>query len=406
MTKVNTLRVLLHGELIGTLSHLPGDKNFFSFSTEYINRQDRPTVSLSFKDRFGELITDPQWTQTRLPPFFSNLLPEGYMREYLAKRVGVNDEHEFFLLAALGRDLPGALQVCADHEIPPRQSREIINNTTKSPLQFSLAGIQVKFSATKTTDKRWTIPVNGVGGSWIIKLPSNNYRGVPENEYSMMELARRIGIDVPETALISLQQIRGIPEEMGSMGPSAFVIKRFDRGGGGKLIHTEDFAQIFGVYPEKKYRAASYRNIAEVVWLETGEKGIAEWIRRLVFSILIGNGDMHLKNWSLIYPNQRTAALAPAYDLVSTIPYLPNESLALNFLDSKAFDAVTLAQFKRFAIKTQLPENLVLQTVQQTIQSFADAWHSMTDLPIEGSLKQAIEAHLTTLPLWKSIAND
>jgi serine/threonine-protein kinase HipA len=62
--------------------------------------------------------------------------------------------------------------------------------------------------------------------------------------------------------------------------------------------------------------------------VEVGDAGAVEYTRRLVFSALIGNGDMHLKNWSLVYPDQRTPALAPAYDLVSTIPYMRDEDTA------------------------------------------------------------------------------
>ena len=85
----------------------------------------------------------------------------------------------------------------------------------------------------------------------------------------------------------------------------------------------EDFAQVFGVFPDHKYEKRSYRSIAEVLAIETTGADVAEYFRRLVFSTLIGNADMHLKNWSLIYSDQRTPMLAPAYDLLSTIPYWP-----------------------------------------------------------------------------------
>ena len=91
----------------------------------------------------------------------------------------------------------------------------------------------------------------------------------------------------------------------------------------------EDFAQVFGQFPEDKYKAVSYANIARVLWAETGEQGAYEFIRRLTFSVLIGNADMHLKNWSLLYPDTRTPVLSPAYDFVSTLPYIAGDKLAL-----------------------------------------------------------------------------
>src|SRR5262245_51589581 len=110
----------------------------------------------------------------------------------------------------------------------------------------------------------------------------------------------------------------------------ALAVRRFDRTADGP-VHIEDFAQVFGLYPEDKYGKASYRNIAGVIAAETGNVGTAEFVRRLVFNVLIGNADMHVKNWSLIYLDRRRAALAPAYDFVSTIHYIPDDNSALSF---------------------------------------------------------------------------
>ncbi len=79
---------------------------------------------------------------------------------------------------------------------------------------------------------------------------------------------------------------------------------------------------------------------------------------------------MHLKNWSLMYPDKKKAALAPAYDFVSTIPYLPEDELALSFVDSKAYSSLTYNQFKRFAEKSKLREDLVVETAQRYSQVF------------------------------------
>jgi serine/threonine-protein kinase HipA len=73
---------------------------------------------------------------------------------------------------------------------------------------------------------------------------------------------------------------------------------------------------------DNKYEKATYRRIAQVLGIETETARISEFIRRLVFRTLIGNADMHLKNWPLIYPDTHTPALSPAYDLLSTIPYI------------------------------------------------------------------------------------
>src|SRR5699024_2118034 len=98
------------------LTHVGGDRTLFAFNDAYIEDPNRATLSLSFKDTFGQLLTDFRPYRSKLMPFFSNLLPEGHLRRYLATAANVHPEREFFLLQALGRDLPGAITVTADEQ--------------------------------------------------------------------------------------------------------------------------------------------------------------------------------------------------------------------------------------------------------------------------------------------------
>jgi serine/threonine-protein kinase HipA len=165
-------------------------------------------------------------------------------------------------------------------------------------------------------------------------------------------------------------------------------------------VHIEDFAQVFGVYPEEKYRKASYGSIARVLWLETGEAGITEYIRRLVFTVLTGNADAHLKNWSLIYPDGRTPKLAPAYDLVGTIPYIPGDRLALSLGDTKEFSQVDLERFRRLAEKAGLPVRLVMQTARETAVRVRELWPTHEPLrALSDHIREPITAHMRTVPL-------
>src|SRR5690242_21194891 len=93
-SEVSILDVRLYGRHIGTLTRLGGDRIVFAFASGYIEDGGRPTLSLSFKDTQGNLIVDVRPTQTRVPPFFANLLPEGPLREYLARRAGVSERHD------------------------------------------------------------------------------------------------------------------------------------------------------------------------------------------------------------------------------------------------------------------------------------------------------------------------
>ncbi len=406
MPDISTLNVLLYGEHIGTITYVGGERTLFAFTESYIKDAQRPLLSLGFKDSFGELITEFAPTKVKLLPWFSNLLPEGHLRKYLAERARVNQTREFFLLWVLGKDLPGGITVePADGEAWPPEAHDgherPAGNPRTNALRFSLAGVQLKFSAMESARKGLTIPARGVGGDWIVKLPSREFEGVPENEFSMMTLARKLGMDVPAIQLIDMKAIENLPEGANVKGTQAFAIQRFDRLQSGP-VHIEDFAQIFGLYPDDKYKFATMRRVAQVIGVEGQEADIVEFVRRLVFSALIGNADMHLKNWSMIYPDKRRAALAPAYDLVSTTPYIKDESAALKVSRTARYDEFTKDELSHMAAKARLPEKLVLDTAAQTVALFHEHWKKeMKNLPLTKEVIAAIEHQLKIVPLAK-----
>ncbi len=406
MADVSVLSVRLYGTEIGTITYVGGERTLFAFNDAYIENPDRPTLGLRFKDRFGDLLTEFRPCKSKLMPFFSNLLPEGHLRKYLADQANVQSDREFFLLWVLGQDLAGAVTVLpADSEAWPEGGQDALDDEgTKAPaedvLRFSLAGVQLKFSAVQSASGGLTVPTSGVGGDWIVKLPSREFARVPENEFSMMSLARMVGINVPAIDLRDIRSIGNLPDGIEQLGPNAFVIERFDRGNGGELTHIEDFAQVFDVYPEDKYKKASFRNLAAVVATESDHDDVAEFIRRLTFNVLIGNGDMHLKNWSLIYPDRKRARLSPAYDYVSTIPYIPNDKSALTFSRTRDFAGYTLDELDHLSAKASLPRKLVQDTAKNTVSIFMERWKDeKKNLPLGRKVVETIDGHLETLPI-------
>ncbi|HYP05224.1 MAG TPA: type II toxin-antitoxin system HipA family toxin [Bryobacteraceae bacterium] len=392
-----SLGVNLGRRRIGIINRLAGDRQVFSFEEDYINDPARPTLSLSYKNRTGGLTTKPQQVNRRVPAFFSNLLPEGHLRTYLAERAGVHPEREFFLLAALGADLAGAVTIqpldAASHTLEPDDPTTGSDVRTPRPhtgaLRFSLAGVQLKFSAVMESAGGLTIPSQGAGGSWIVKLPSTRFEAVSENEFTMLELARAIGIRVPRIELVPVSDIAGLPPDAAALTGTALAVERFDRGTGGTRIHMEDFAQVFGIFPEGKYKSVSYANIARVLWAETGEQGTYEFVKRLAFSVLIGNADMHLKNWSLLYPDTRTPVLSPAYDFVAILPYIPNDQLALTFGGSRSLEAIEIDQVRKFTETAGLAGTPVLRAIQETIERTTEAWRKL-------AAKEVLPKHLAT----------
>lgn len=115
--------------------------------------------------------------------------------------------------------------------------------------RFSLAGVQLKFSANKQA-RGLTIPVSGLGGDWIVKLPDSRYPQVPHNEWVTMRWAKASGIDIPDIERIELNHIEGLPATLHAHREGyAFAIRRFDRPEPGRRIHMKDFAQILGLFP-------------------------------------------------------------------------------------------------------------------------------------------------------------
>lgn len=406
MPDVSVLSVRLYGKEIGTITHVGNEKTLFAFNDAYIENRERPTLGLQFKDSLGDLITDFRPYKIKLMPYFSNLLPEGHLRRYLAEKADIRIDREFFLLWVLGQDLPGAITVVpADGEEWPDEAHNILEGeaakeAAEDAMRFSLAGVQLKFSAVQSASGGLTIPTSGVGGNRIVKLPSREFANLPENEFSMMSLARMVGINVPGIELIDVRSIGNLPDGIEKIGQQAFVIERFDRNEDGSVTHIEDFAQVFNVYPEDKYKKASYRNLISVIASESDQDDVAEFIRRLTFNVLIGNGDMHLKNWSLIYPDRRNARLSPAYDFVSTIPYIANDKSALTFSRTKEFTGFTMDELAHLSAKAKLPKKLVLDTAKETVSLFMERWETeKANLPMHKDVVETIDKHLATLPV-------
>ena len=400
------LEIWLNQTRVGTLTNLPYDQNLFVFDDDYIRASDRPVLSLSFYDENRNLIVEPEQVQTKVPPFFSNLLPEGRLREYLAEVAGIKQVREFFLLWLLGTDLPGAVlaQDSEGEPLPPEDAGagEKTKRRQEHVLRFSLAGVQLKFSAIGSPGKQLAIPAEGRGGAWIIKLPSPRFALVPENEYSMMKLAAAAGIDVAEAGLIPTNQIGGLPEEFAEEKANSLYVRRFDRTPAGGKIHIEDFNQIYHQFPHDKYKHYSYTNMARDISNFLGAEAVSEFIRRLVFNAAIGNADMHLKNWSVTYPDTRTPHLAPGYDFVSTIAYIKDREMGLSIAREKDTKKLDQALLERFAVKAGLPKHMVVETASETAEKTVHVWSELArDLPLDNHAREQIDEQLKQVPLTR-----
>ncbi len=211
----------------------------------------------------------------------------------------------------------------------------------------------------------------------------------------MVRWAARAGITVPEVRLVSVREIEGLPVQM-NPDSHVFLSRRFDRPESGGRIHQEDFAQVANVRVSSRYGTLSHASIARIVRSVAGENDFDEVIRRTVFNVLIGNGDAHLKNWSLTYPNGVQARLSPAYDLVATVTYIPGDKLALKLSRENRFNEIRLQHFERLAESTGVSPVRVTNIVRETIQRAMATWPAdMLDPARMASLRE----HAEHLPL-------
>lgn len=398
------LTVLLHDVAVGSLSLNQNEGTEFRLFESYKHAFPRPVLGQTFLDDLDAV----HRSRNRVPAWFSNLLPEGALRELVARHAGVPVSREFFLLEQLGEDLPGAVRLLADEEQSAQavdafhEENPIAASRGEMAWHFSLAGVQLKFSALRS-GRGLTIPVAGRGGDWIVKLPDSRFEQVPANEHATMRWAKFSGIDVPDIELLSMDDIEGLPDEVQQLRErTAYAIRRFDRPGTGSRTHIEDFAQLLGIFPEGKYDKANYETLAKLTLSLTGDAGLREFIHRLVFILASGNGDAHLKNWSLLYPDSMSAQLAPAYDLVSTIQYMPQDQLALNLGKSKSWEDIDLAMFRRMARRIDFSEGQLLDYVGAAVERVLDSWHHHhTEFGYGPDARKQLSAHMQRIPLLR-----
>jgi serine/threonine-protein kinase HipA len=360
----NQLEVLLSNIPVGIIelqsdAHSP-DAIRFTFLESYKALQQRPVLSLSFEDNLNATYS----SKMHVPAWFSNLLPEGPMRAMLAQRANVHLEREFFLLRELGEDLPGDVQVRPLGESAPAPLEGFETNSQKidsaEPLKFSVAGMQFKFSVNKH-ERGYRFPLRGQGGRWLIKLPNLSFPDAPLNEHLMMEFARSLGLNVAETALIDAREVSDFSSELNRVFPgtqplTSLLVKRFDRTETSRRVHTEDFLQILGQYPDEKskYKAGNYLQFGRLIESQMTQDTLIEYTNRIVFNALMGNGDAHLKNFMVMYPDGQNPELAPNFDVLSTIQYKTDQhEFALNFGKNKRYDGFNVEQLKYFATKLQ-----------------------------------------------------
>jgi serine/threonine-protein kinase HipA len=243
--------------------------------------------------------------------------------------------------------------------------------------KLSFSGVQKKLSA-RLSVSREVFDVVAKGGSFIIKPQSADYPELPQNEDLTMKLAACVGINTPIHGMMYC-----------SDGSLSYFIKRFDRKGKGKKIGVEDFAQLAGLSRDTKYDFSMERLVPLIEKFCTFPALEKKKLFLLtLFSFLIGNEDLHLKNFSLIHQEQ-LIEFSPAYDLVnSSIVINSNEEFALTLRGRKS--NLTRTDLVDYFGKERL--NLTPETINEILdrlQNSIGKWMELINISFLSKEKKA-----------------
>lgn len=326
LRSVDEAAVYKVGRPAGTLRR-EGTDIMFGYLDDYLADTTAPQLAWTIPKTAAEIRSSAE----SVPPFFAGLLPEGVRLRAVVTGTRTSEDDHLTLLLAVGADTVGDVSV-----VPPggplgdsapaldldaaevADLREvfdrIVGADSLSYDQAAIPGVQPKVSAAMISSPLWT-----TSGPAVLKLtPDRDYPRLVENEDFFLRMARGCELKTPAHRLIHDRQ-----------GRAGLVVLRFDRvldGGVERRLAQEDACQVMGVYPASKYRLRTEDVIATLAdrCERSGGSRQATSLRLLqlvAFSYLIGNGDLHGKNFSIHRPDAGRWEPTPAYDLVSTQPY-------------------------------------------------------------------------------------
>lgn len=406
------LDVFLLGERVGVLESDRGNLSF-RYLPEYLKRADAVAISYSLPLQLAPF--DSPTTGV----FFDNLLPPDVVRKRLGKILHLSRHNIFGFLKAIGGDCAGAIALYpatgtertgasapAFRELSDNEAAQILMDLPKRPLnigkeegfRISGTGAQDKLIACVKAGKIF-LPLFGAPSTHIIKPPVVAYHDSVFNEFFCMRLAQAMELPAPKCEILTLKNV------------PYYCVTRFDRqivDGEVCRLHQEDFCQLLSVDPEKKYEDAGGPTIPKCFQLikkmRIGTVGQVDFLRRIVFNILIGNEDAHAKNFSVLYRGKSTQ-LAPVYDLLCTKIYdsLAHET-AMSIGGETSFDAITRENFARMACECKFRPELVMELIDEMRETIITASKSLADelnrqhpSPVYAEICRVIERQVTRL---------
>jgi len=311
--------------------------------------------------------------------FFANLLPEGSARERLCIRFRCPNT-DFDLLREIGSECAGAISILPIEKQPDtKQSYKKLDNKTLKKIietrgaaisvedkqRLSLAGAQDKITVYDQEDEIY-LPINQTPSTHILKFEVSDFKNVPLYEVYTTWLAKAIGLNTIDIELRFFEQA------------SYTISKRYDRKQEGKVIrlHQEDFCQALGL--KEKYQRAEEPNFSQcyqliIEYSSNPLEDAEQLLKWLIFNVIVGNSDAHIKNISLLYQNKEIR-LAPFYDLVSTraIEHL-DITLALHIGKQKNPNLITENNLIELANQCNIRPQRIINIVHKVVSDIKGA---------------------------------
>ena len=359
---MNTLAVWAADQRAGLLDRTP-NRHQYVFAYDPAAGSPGAQVSLTMPVRLES------WSSGDLHPVFQMNLPEGALleaiRRSLAKLAGDDD---LTILRVTGGNQVGRNRFSLPADPAPGivETRESLEELLSYPdtvelfhelvsryaLSSGVSGVQPKVMLEAT--QRGTATVGG----YIVKSWGTDYPHLAANEFFCMTAARRAGLPVPEFHL----------SENGGL----FVMKRFDLAGDGTPLGFEDLCVLQALGTAQKYRSTYERvarSIKDFVGGELLQVAREQFFASLVLSCMVRNGDAHLKNFGVLYDSPGAPVrLAPVYDVVTTVAYLPQDIPALSLAGTKKWWPRNMLE--KFAVAhLALPAGKVGQIIERVAEA-------------------------------------
>ena len=390
------MRMAVFGEIegerhrVGILETVPGREEQFSYDPSFVERFPAAPLSVALPFQ-GE-----PYSARRARPFFRNLLPEGAALAAVARKLEVESSSYLKVLDALGSECIGAVVLGREDVEAPAEAygyeplaRETVGAVFRegadgvAQLQEeakpSLARAQSKmglYLERKEGVAHYALPCGSAPSTHIVKTSSRRFEQLSENEHFCLRVAGSVGLNVPDSFIDVIE------------GQPLFVIERFDR----KVLperedragadfhrvlrmHQEDFCQVLGLLPERKYEAGGVRYAKwvgdEIAARSTDPvRDLQAFAKLLVFNAVVGNCDGHLKNITAMRGvDWRAFELAPVYDVASTAVYRGlDRHMAMRIGRTSRVDEVGRGDFLLLAEELVLSKKVMVRLIDEVCE--------------------------------------